>query len=182
MVTKPRLAPDVPLPAYGYIPGHGAHPERDPDGHRHHEVTAKLGPAPTDDDHRSHDGYLHLLDLFNLGYYWEAHEVLEAWWREATAAPENSTRRSLFQGLLRLAAAGVKARDGRPNGVSKHCLRGAELLRKAIGDAEKTTLLGLEVVQLVAQATDLAASPIAVSPESASSRAEAVLPLRLELV
>jgi hypothetical protein len=59
--------------------------------------------------------YLHGIDLFNYGYYWEAHEAWEGVWRSY----ERSETTALFlQGLIKLAAAGVKIREGMPRGVA----------------------------------------------------------------
>ena len=52
------------------------------------------------------------LDFLRDGYFWEAHEVLEAVW---LALPPNSAERVLCQGLIQLANAGLKRvmrRDG----------------------------------------------------------------------
>ncbi len=64
----------------------------------------------------------HGLDLFNNGYYWEAHEAWELLWR---AAPRDSADALLLQGLIALAAAGVKVRQGQPIGVTRHAQRAA---------------------------------------------------------
>ena len=45
------------------------------------------------------------LDFLRDGYFWEAHEVLEAVW---LALPPNSAERVLCQGLIQLANAGLK--------------------------------------------------------------------------
>lgn len=45
------------------------------------------------------------LDFLRDGYFWEAHEVLEAVW---LALPPNSAERMLCQGLIQLANAGLK--------------------------------------------------------------------------
>jgi uncharacterized protein len=71
------------------------------------------------------------LDFLRDGYFWEAHEVLEAVW---LALPPNSAERVLCQGLIQLANAGLKqvmqrdpaaarlrqiARDGIAEGVAR---------------------------------------------------------------
>lgn len=67
-------------------------------------------------------------DLFNHGYYWEAHEVWEDEWNRAGRRGPHAL---LFQGLIKLAAAGVKAREGNPAGVRRHLARAIELLQSA---------------------------------------------------
>ncbi len=56
-------------------------------------------------------------DLFNHGYFWEAHEAWEApWQREPKGTPE----RLYLQGLIRLAATALKYRIEQPKGVIAH--------------------------------------------------------------
>jgi hypothetical protein len=73
--------------------------------------------------------WLYAVDLFNGGWYWEAHEVWEGFWHAlGRATPEAQ----FVQGLIHLAAAAVKTREGKPAGVARHTQRAGELL----GDLE----------------------------------------------
>ena len=63
--------------------------------------------------------YLHGWDLLLHGYPWEAHEAWEHVWKVSTGPTKK-----WLQGLIRLAAALVKARVGQPNSV-RHHLNGA---------------------------------------------------------
>jgi uncharacterized protein len=49
-------------------------------------------------------------DFLRAGYFWEAHEVLEALW---LACPPNGAERLSVQAAIQLANAGLKARMGR---------------------------------------------------------------------
>lgn len=72
---------------------------------------------------------------FVRGYYWEAHELLEAVW---ACAPPNSAERHLLQALIHLANAGLKARMGRPAAVARIRARAADSMAAAFlhrGDA-----------------------------------------------
>ena len=159
-----RLAPGATLPPYGFVPGHFPHPVRDPAGHsfgQHHEP----GPPPDNLNYSHHPLWLVTLDLLNLGYYWEAHETLEGWW---THLPESDLRRPLFQGLVRLAAAGVKARQGHGAGVHSHLTKASIQLRQVGTQVPGGRLLGLPLLELASQAealslkahTFVAASPM----------------------
>ena len=136
-----RYAPDIPLPPYSYVPGHGLpHPVNDPAGHLYgvqHEPpipAAELALLPTEPASRrralaatlaANPRWLYALDLFNAGFYWEAHEAWESFWN----AFGRTTPEALFiQGLIHLAAAAVKIREGKPAGVSRHTKRARELL------------------------------------------------------
>jgi hypothetical protein len=98
---------------------HWPHPEKHPQGHSHGRPEAL--PPPLDLARwGTSRAYLHGIDLFNHGYYWEAHEAWEGLWnacgREGPAA-------LFLKGLIKLAAAGVKVRQGMPEGVRIHCER-----------------------------------------------------------
>ena len=123
--APPRYLPDRPLPPYSYVTGLSPHPTRDPRGHsfgRQEQPAAPLEEAA----YRTNETYLLALDLFNHGYYWEAHEAWEALWH---AAERRGPVADFLKGLIKLAAAGVKAREGRPAGVRQHAQRAAELFR-----------------------------------------------------
>ena len=101
------------------------------------------------------DPYFWGFDLFNHGYYWEAHETWEAVWH---ACGRRGPSADLVKGLIKLAAAGVKAREGSSEGVRRHLLRAAELFEKvdqAINP--EWWLLGLRPLALALRARDLAA-------------------------
>jgi hypothetical protein len=136
-----RYAPTIPLPPYSYVPGHGLpHPVTDPAGHLYgvqHEPpipAADVARLPTEPDSRrqalaallaAHPQWLHALDLFNEGFYWEAHEAWESFWN---ALGRTSSEAQFVQGLILLAAAAVKVREGKSARVRKHTQRARELL------------------------------------------------------
>lgn len=112
--SPPRLLPDRPFPAYAYLPGRTPHPTRDPDGHSHDAVPHT--PEPPDPDHwRACADYLYGIDLFNHGFYWEAHEAWEGLW---VACGREGATATFLQALINLAAAGFKARWGSARGMS----------------------------------------------------------------
>ncbi|HTU23401.1 MAG TPA: DUF309 domain-containing protein [Gemmataceae bacterium] len=133
--SPPRLLPEMAFPPYTFIPGRTPHPIRDPAGHLFGQ-TPEL-PPPIDPAHwQDSRVYLHGVDLFNHGYYWEAHEVWEGLWR---AAGRTGPTADFFKGLIKLAAAGVKVRQGQPRGVASHAAGAAELFRdlaQRLGGAE----------------------------------------------
>jgi hypothetical protein len=153
----PRLAPELPLPPYAYVSGQFPHPFSHPEGHRH---CAPAGPLAPPEPARWHEcrAYLHGLDLFNRGYYWEAHETWERLWHACGRAGPTA---DFFKGLIKLTAAGVKAREGRPEGVRSHARRAAELFRRlaSLGGGEDARCLGLALTELIAFAGALAERP-----------------------
>ena len=59
--------------------------------------------------------YLGGIDLFNHGYYWEAHEMWEALWHRTGG---DAVTAMFLKGLIKLTAAGVKIREGNPRGTA----------------------------------------------------------------
>jgi sugar phosphate isomerase/epimerase len=136
----------------------------DPRGHLHGVVHASAEPL-IPHQWRSNREYLYGIDLFNHGYYWEAHEAWEAVWQVVGRSGVEAT---WLKGLIKLAAAGVKAREGNPRGVARHARRAAELfgevavsLTGSVTKAEDTpgtaSFCGLSVESLCAMARELEA-------------------------
>ncbi|MER8672157.1 DUF309 domain-containing protein [Mesorhizobium sp. M1156] len=67
------------------------------------------------------------IDLINHGYYWEAHEAWEPLWHAAKQSPQH---RLFLQGLILLAAAGVKIREGKRVAAARHAARAGALFRQ----------------------------------------------------
>jgi len=94
------------------------------------------------------------IDLYNHGYYWEAHEAWEALWHAyGRDVPEGR----LLHGLIALAAAGVKAREGNRRGVVRHARRAAAIFRDLL--AVKPVALEVAVAVLAALAENIVADP-----------------------
>lgn len=162
-----RYAPASPLPPYSYVPGHGLpHPVNDPAGHLfgvQHEppiTPAELTLLPTERASRrqalaatltANSRWLYALDLFNAGFYWEAHEAWEGFWNSlGRTTPEAR----FVQGLIHLAAAAVKIREGKPTGVMRHTGRARQLLGGS-GAASPVGTLGLASDHLSAVVAEL---------------------------
>lgn len=130
MTARPRYS-TASLPPYSYVPGHTPHPISDPAGHQYalHQ-DAQHGPDASTDpldelQWRASAEYLSGVDLFNHGFYWEAHEAWESLWH---AAGRSGRVADWLKALIKLAAAAVKAREGNPRGVERHARRSLELV------------------------------------------------------
>jgi Domain of unknown function (DUF309) len=122
-MLPPRWLPQKSLPPYAYLPGKNPHPVRDPAGHSYH-----VEPIPVAAEvSLSSDAFLWGLDLFNHGYYWEAHEAWEGLWQ---IADRDDPLRMLFKGLILLSAAGLKTRERKNAAAARHAMRAAALLRQ----------------------------------------------------
>jgi hypothetical protein len=85
------------------------------------------------------------IDLFNHGFYWEAHETWEQVWISCGRAGREA---DFLKGLIKLAAAGVKLREGRPIGVQRHASRARELFQlvsENLSDGLTAQLGGLDL-------------------------------------
>ena len=101
---------ELELPIEPYIPGKNKRP---------HFSSYKLHnrPATSIQECRG-DKNRHLLygiDLFNNGYYWEAHEA----WEDLCRIEENREFRAVLQGLIQITGGAVKLIQGNSNGVIK---------------------------------------------------------------
>ncbi|MCP4573433.1 MAG: DUF309 domain-containing protein [bacterium] len=102
-------------PAYRHVPGRTPHPTRDPEGHSYGQSEEKM-PDLNDFDWRTCEPYLYGIDLFNAGYWWECHEVLEALWH---AAEIGTPAAHVLQAVIQCAAAHLKIVCGQPNGARR---------------------------------------------------------------
>ncbi len=139
---RPRYT-DRPFPPYSYVPGQAPHPVSDPAGHMYGHEPPK--PPPLDPANwRASDTYLYGIDLFNHGYYWEAHETWESLWHAAGRKGEVA---DFLKGLIKLAAAGVKVREENAAGIERHARRARELLGSVRSD--RPTFCGLDLLRLL---------------------------------
>jgi hypothetical protein len=147
--SVPRLVPEEPLPPYAFVPGRFPHPISDSEGHR---FGVELAAEKIDPERWQQSRiYLLGLDLFNRGYYWESHVAWESLW---LGCGRKGVTAAFLKGLIKLAAAGVKAREGRPQGVRSHCGRAANLWQGVCGALrpEARFFMGLAIADLVALA------------------------------
>lgn len=159
----PRYFPDREFPPYTYIPGRAPHPVNDPHGHSHGRGAAAVEASLAEGIGSSAE-FLWGVDLFNYGYYWEAHEAWEAVW---VAAGRTTSAARFVQGLIKLAAAGVKAREGRKEGVRRHTARAQELIEgaRSANEPERRATCGLAIDDVLALCTEMAAVECAGLPQ-----------------
>lgn len=172
-----RYAPDVPFPPYAFIPGQQPHPVTDSRGHSFGKPHSD--PEPLDPSRPGRSTlFLTAIDLFNAGYYWEAHEVWEGLWIKAGRQGELA---DFLKGLIKLAAAGVKVREGQIVGVERHARRALELFLKlrTHQPADQSTYCGLPLEELIQNAHQLADDPIVDTTPSIGGLT--VFPFRLTL-
>ncbi len=151
LMDIPRFLPEIGFPPYTYVPGRTPHPVSDPAGHLFGEEPERAELIV--DDWPQCRAYLRGIDLFNHGFYWEAHEVWESLWH---AAGRTGPVANFLKGLIKLAAAGVKSLEGSAAGRTRHAARASELFRHVAKSFEpaahgsEATMMGLSLCQLEA--------------------------------
>ncbi len=98
------------FPPYSFVPGYWPHPTRDTDGHSFNHSGAKALPLDPKSWTDCPD-YLRGIELFDNGYYWEAHESWEGVWLVLGRKGDTAL---LLKALIKLAAVGVKVRQQAP--------------------------------------------------------------------
>ena len=153
-MSVPRFTSD-PLPAYSFVPGRSPHPHTDPAGHR---FGHDLPPAEPLDPERWQTSHRYLLgiDLFNHGYYWEAHEAWEAVWN---TQGRRGTIATFLKCLIQLAVVAVKVRQGMRDAAIAHARRAAELAHLVRSAIDQPRFMGLDVAEVEQRSLQLAASP-----------------------
>lgn len=100
-----------PFPGYAYLPGRDPHPTADRSGHSFGCAPWFAVQAPPSPDRwLACPPYLYGVDLFNFGYWWEAHESWEPLWRGCVT---NRVQREFLQGLIQAANALLKRQMGK---------------------------------------------------------------------
>lgn len=116
--------PRIPLPAHAYLPGMTArHPEGCFDG-----LKGGLEPGMNWGRIAASPAWRNGIALLRHGYYWEAHEVLEAVWMHT--APDTAER-ALVQGVIQIANARLKLAMGRAKAAARIAGMAADHLKAA---------------------------------------------------
>ena len=160
------------LPPYTHVPGRTPHPINDPAGHSFGKSPA-ASPPPSLDNWAECESLREGAELFEAGYYWEAHEAWEQAW---VAAGRRGAVADFLKGLIKLAAAGVKIYEGQPTGVKRHAIRAAALftsVQQELGDS----VLGYSIPKLIALARSIAEAPPSLHPDNTAGRPRPVLSL-----
>lgn len=92
------------LPPYRHLPFQNPHPFLDADGHSYGEKLEPITGFSVNNWQQSNE-YLYAIDLFNHGFWWEAHERLK---HISVGAGRESETGQFVQGLIQVAAAMLK--------------------------------------------------------------------------
>lgn len=145
MSVPPRYTA-VPFPAYRHRLDETPHPTRDPQGHSHGRelVPTNEIALPIVENWQQCVPYLFGCDLYNHGYWWEAHEAWEHLWHVAKAPHEQAVCH-LLKGMIQSAACALKLEQGKHAGVQKLTRRVGEYLDAAVESVKTDVLMGLAI-------------------------------------
>ncbi len=104
-----------PLPAYRFLPGFTPHPITHPQGHSHGVSPVEPQALPPD-AWANCPSYLFGCDLYNRGFWWEAHEAWEGLWQVTRDVP---AQHRFLQGLIQAANAQLKLALGKAQAVRR---------------------------------------------------------------
>ncbi len=139
-----RRYTDIPFPPYRFIPGQHPHPTAHPDGHSYHPPGE---PEPEATNHapdawRQSEEYLFGVDLYNHGYWWEAHESWEALWQ---LTDKKGVQGKFLQGLIQTGAAHLKFLLNHPRGFDRLRSSSRAYLDFVLEHGGKAVFMGLDV-------------------------------------
>jgi len=117
------------------------HPVIDPKGHSFQKEEEKPGYLPPE-KWMSNDHYLFGVDLFNHGYWWEAHEAWETIW---LTTQKTDLEGQYLQGLIQFSAALLKLFGGSKKGFDnlwREAQKRLNFCLKELGEKKKRQLMG----------------------------------------
>lgn len=134
-----------PFPKYRYVPQVHPHPEIHPEGHSYGRKPEPLefkGPEKW----KQNETYLYGVDLFNHGYWWEAHEAWEQVWM---TTPKSDAHGQYLQGLIQSSAALLKLYAGNIQGFQKLYGEGKKRLEFCLGQlpGHQRQFMGLKLAE-----------------------------------
>lgn len=127
-------------PTHAYVPGVS---ERHPEGHFDH-IRNSVENDMTPEALARSDAFRSGLYYLEIGYFWEAHEVLEPVWLALPSAGED---RQLVQALIQFANAQLKVEMRRPKAAKRLC----GIVRDLLSGIDAEVVMGLEVPQILRQ-------------------------------
>lgn len=129
---------DRPFPRYRFVPGEHPHPTAHPDGHSYgHEPEARLVKA---EQWRDSPDYLFGADLYNHGFWWEAHEAWEGLWQ---LTDKQGTMGTYLKALIQVSACHLQFLMGQPRGVERLRRTSREYLEQVIAAVGEARYMGL---------------------------------------
>lgn len=131
------------FPPYAFVPGRNPHPKISPEGYLYNKLEDKYKPI---ENYLDSEHYLYAIDLFNYGYYWETHEVLEGLWNSHNREGDIA---DFLKAIIRLSAAGVKVKQGQEKGIKEHSLAAQNIFKNIKNKNNNEVFLGINLNKLI---------------------------------
>ncbi|MCP5468226.1 MAG: DUF309 domain-containing protein [Deltaproteobacteria bacterium] len=132
--NSPKRYNTHPFPAYRYIPTQTPHPVIDPKGHSFGKEEEKVDYI-VPEEWKKNSLYLYGIDLFNFGFWWEAHEAWETLWLKTK---KFNLEGQFLQGLIQMSAALLKLYQGNTKSFFKLFEESSKRLHFCITELNKT--------------------------------------------
>ncbi len=133
------------FPPYAFVPVRNPHPKSNPEGHLYGKDELKPNKIDSNSFINSEE-YLYGIDLFNHGFYWEAHEVWESLWN---AHNREGNIAEFLKALIRLSAAGVKVKQAQERGIKDHSQAAGKVFEKLLTNTNQDLFLGISLSSLI---------------------------------
>jgi Uncharacterized conserved protein len=137
-----------PLPGYRYVPTKNPHPVIDPKGHSYQKKEEKIEFLPPE-RWRQNEFYLYGVDLFNYGFWWEAHEAWETVWM---TTPKTDLMGQYLQGLIQFSAGLLKLFSGSERGFQNLRRESMQRIRFCLNEMKEKKIrlyMGLDLAEWV---------------------------------
>ncbi|MBL4892172.1 MAG: DUF309 domain-containing protein [Rhizobiaceae bacterium] len=145
------------FPTYAHIPGSNPRHRED----LFDEICASVTPDMTVSDLSKTSAWQSGLDLYRHGYFWEAHEVLEAVWMQC---PQNSVERYFVQAIIQITNARLKLIMKRPKAAGRLFDKASTLFHEAGLQSDRPILeTPLAFVEIELQTLDTLLEPVIIS-------------------
>lgn len=135
---------DCPFPAYRFIPGKHPHPTAHPEGHSYgeHPNAVYLPPGQWGDT----VDYLYGADLYNNGYWWEAHEAWEGLWQ---LTDKQAPQGVFLKALIQVSACHLQFLMQQRRGVERLFRTGLAYLGQVSDAGSEAHYMGLDIPRFV---------------------------------
>lgn len=139
------------FPRYRHVPNATPHPVIDPKGHSFQKPEEKVPVLPPE-KWMQIDSYLYGVDLFNHGFWWEAHEAWENVWM---TTPKTDQEGMYLQGLIQFSAALLKLYGGSKRGFDNLWRESQKKLKacaQVLNDSKKRQFMGIDLQEWLERA------------------------------
>jgi len=152
------------FPPYRFVPGRDPHPTANPAGHSYRlpGSSEHVAHLCSPQDWNTSDEYLFGCDLYNHGYWWEAHEAWEELWQQSN---KSGIQGRFLQGLIQVSACHLKWLVGHMDGARRLFESGLAYLSPAQENEHGGTYMGLDVESFIDAVRQYYGPRLASAPE-----------------